>query len=92
MVTLDEYHCEDNLSKKLNKARQQRQNFFSQCLKRQAAAVDEAECEEERDGYAEVAGAVSEDGRVGGAGDQVYQGWRKRCDTDNQSDGNAEAE
>lgn len=73
MVTRDEYHCEDNLSKKLNKARQQRQNFFSQCLKRQAAAVDEAECEEERDGYAEVAGAVSEDGRVGGAGDQVYQ-------------------
>ena len=58
----------------------------------QTAAVDKTKGEEKRDGYAEVAGAVSEDGRVGGAGDQVYQGWRKRCDTDNQSDGNAEAE
>ena len=51
MVTRDEYHCEDNLSKKLNKARQQRQNLFSECLQCKAAAVDEAEREEERDGY-----------------------------------------
>ena len=92
MVTRDEYHCEDNLSKKLNKARQQRQNFFSQCLKRQAAAVDEAECEEERDGYAEVAGAVSEDGRVGGAGDQMNHRRCKRRDKENQACSHAEAE
>ena len=92
MVSWDEYHCKDNFSKQLNKARQQRQHLLYECLQCQAAAVDEAEGEEERDGYAEIAGAVSEDGRVGGAGDQVYQGRCKWGDTDNQNDGNAEAE
>jgi len=65
VVAWNEYHGKDNLSKQLNKARQQRQNFLSECLQCQTAAVDKTKGEEKRDGYAEVAGSVSEDGRVG---------------------------
>lgn len=92
VVARDKHHRKNNFSEKLNKTRQQRKNLFSECLQCKAAAVDEAERKEERNGYTEVAGSVSEDSRVGRTGDQMNHRRCKRSDKENQACGHAEAE